>query len=101
RAAQSPGRQFRHRRVARRGGGVLDPLRPAGQGARRVAAVAGRRHPGGAAVNDRASEPAGAVTPFDTPERRALRELTALFVRREAVPYLADWEAGGEVPRDL
>ena len=32
--------QLRHRRAARRGGGRLDPVRPAGQGARRVAALA-------------------------------------------------------------
>jgi acyl-CoA dehydrogenase len=51
------------------------------------------------------SEPAkrtgGAVDPFDTPERRQLRELTRLFVEREVRPHLDSWERAGEVPRDL
>lgn len=39
--------------------------------------------------------------PFDTAERRALREVCRRFVRREIVPYLDDWERAGEVPREL
>jgi acyl-CoA dehydrogenase len=39
--------------------------------------------------------------PFDTPERRTLRETVHRFTGREIVPYLADWERVGEVPRDL
>jgi acyl-CoA dehydrogenase len=41
------------------------------------------------------------VNEFDTPERRALRELTRRFVEREVRPHLDDWERAGEVPRDL
>ncbi|MBP2478224.1 acyl-CoA dehydrogenase [Crossiella equi] len=39
--------------------------------------------------------------PFDTPERRTLRETVRAFTRREVVPHLADWERAGEVPREL
>jgi len=39
--------------------------------------------------------------PFDTPERRQLRELTRSFVQREVVPHLDAWERAGEVPRSL
>ncbi|MEU1889288.1 acyl-CoA dehydrogenase family protein [Micromonospora rifamycinica] len=41
------------------------------------------------------------MTIVDTPERRQLRELTRAFVTREVLPYLADWERAGEVPRAL
>ena len=34
-------------------------------------------------------------------ERDALRETAATFVRREVLPHLDDWEAAGEVPREL
>jgi acyl-CoA dehydrogenase len=34
-------------------------------------------------------------------EWTAIRELAAEFVRREVLPHLDDWEAAGEVPRDL
>ena len=33
--------------------------------------------------------------------RDAIREMAAEFVRREVVPHLDDWEAAGEVPREL
>jgi acyl-CoA dehydrogenase len=39
--------------------------------------------------------------PFETEERRRLRELTRAFVTREVRPHLADWERVGEVPRAL
>ena len=39
--------------------------------------------------------------PFDTPERRALRDLTRDFVVREVRPHLAQWEAEGALPRSL
>lgn len=39
--------------------------------------------------------------PFDTSERRALRELTRNFVARDVTPHLAEWERAGEVPRAL
>jgi acyl-CoA dehydrogenase len=39
--------------------------------------------------------------PWTTPERRALRESAAAFVRREVLPGLAGWEEAGEVPRAL
>lgn len=38
---------------------------------------------------------------FATPERVALRELVRRFVTREVLPWLADWERAGELPRDL
>jgi len=41
------------------------------------------------------------MNPFDTEERRALRDLTRRFVAREVEPNLADWERAGEVPRTL
>jgi acyl-CoA dehydrogenase len=37
---------------------------------------------------------------FSTPERMALRESVRAFVRRDVVPYLAAWEAAGELPRE-
>jgi acyl-CoA dehydrogenase len=39
--------------------------------------------------------------PFDTAERRALRELTRSFVVREVLPHLDAWERAGALPRDL
>jgi len=39
--------------------------------------------------------------PFDTPERRTLRETVKRFTEKEIVPHLADWERAGEVPREL
>ena len=39
--------------------------------------------------------------PFDTPERRALRELTRDFVVREVLPDLDEWERVGDIPRSL
>jgi acyl-CoA dehydrogenase len=39
--------------------------------------------------------------PFDTAERRALRELTRRFVEREVRPHLDGWERAGEVPRSV
>ena len=39
--------------------------------------------------------------PWATPERLALRESAAGFVRRHVVPHLSDWEDAGEVPREL
>jgi acyl-CoA dehydrogenase len=39
--------------------------------------------------------------PFDTPERRALRQLTRDFVVREVLPDLDEWERVGEIPRSL
>ncbi|WP_426509793.1 acyl-CoA dehydrogenase family protein [Dactylosporangium sp. McL0621] len=39
--------------------------------------------------------------PFETEERRRLRELTRRFVEREVRPHLDEWERAGEVPRAL
>ncbi|MDA8071729.1 MAG: acyl-CoA dehydrogenase family protein, partial [Actinomycetota bacterium] len=39
--------------------------------------------------------------PWATPERIALRQLVRSFVGREVVPYLAEWESAGELPREL
>jgi acyl-CoA dehydrogenase len=41
------------------------------------------------------------MSPFDTPERKALRETTRRFVEREVVPHLDEWERAGELPREL
>jgi acyl-CoA dehydrogenase len=43
----------------------------------------------------------GAVDPFETEERRALRATVRRFVEREVAPHLAGWEQAGEVPRSL
>ncbi|HEX2419109.1 MAG TPA: acyl-CoA dehydrogenase family protein, partial [Micromonosporaceae bacterium] len=42
-----------------------------------------------------------ALDPFDTPERRTLRDTARRFAEREIVPYLADWERSGEIPREI
>jgi acyl-CoA dehydrogenase len=41
------------------------------------------------------------MSPFDTPERKALRETTRRFVERDVVPHLDEWERVGELPREL
>lgn len=41
------------------------------------------------------------IDPFDTPERRALRDSCRAFVAREIVPYLPRWEQEGKIPREL
>ncbi|WP_037559703.1 acyl-CoA dehydrogenase family protein [Spirillospora albida] len=38
---------------------------------------------------------------WDTPERAELRKLVRTFTEREIVPFLADWEDAGELPREL
>lgn len=38
---------------------------------------------------------------FDTAERRALRSTIRTFVEREVLPYQADWERDGALPRSL
>ena len=68
------------------------PLRPAGQGGRRVAARSRLLD-----VPEDCCEP----DPWTTPERLALRE-TARGVRPPVVlPHLDEWEDAGEVPRAL
>lgn len=41
------------------------------------------------------------MSPWNTPERLALRELVREFTAKEIVPFLADWERAGELPREL
>ncbi|PPK64721.1 acyl-CoA dehydrogenase family protein [Actinokineospora auranticolor] len=41
------------------------------------------------------------MTPFDTPERRDLREAVRRFTTTEIRPHLDTWERDGELPRDL
>ena len=41
------------------------------------------------------------MNPFDSAERRALRETVRSFVQREVLPYQDQWEAAGELPRSL
>ncbi|MGV9744724.1 acyl-CoA dehydrogenase family protein [Rhodococcus zopfii] len=38
---------------------------------------------------------------WDTDERKALRQLTADFTRKEIVPHLDTWEREGAIPREL
>lgn len=38
---------------------------------------------------------------FSTATRRSLRDTVRTFVEKEVAPHLADWEARGEVPREL
>jgi acyl-CoA dehydrogenase len=41
------------------------------------------------------------IDPFETSERRALRESCRSFVTKEIVPHVAEWERAGEIPREL
>ncbi|MCE5290486.1 MAG: acyl-CoA dehydrogenase family protein [Nocardiaceae bacterium] len=41
------------------------------------------------------------LSPWDTPERRALTDLVRAFTRREIAPYVTEWEEAGELPREL
>jgi acyl-CoA dehydrogenase len=41
------------------------------------------------------------VNPFETPERRALRETIRRFVAHDVLPFQDEWEAAGELPRSL
>ncbi|KAA1395587.1 acyl-CoA dehydrogenase family protein [Aeromicrobium ginsengisoli] len=41
------------------------------------------------------------MSAWDTPERRALREMVTAFTEKEVVPHLPAWENACEVPRDL
>src|SRR5699024_9671444 len=88
----------RHQRPARRGRGRLDAFRPAGQGVRRMAARPLRRYTRRTGVRKFMEQP---MNVWDTPERRALADTTAAFVRAEVAPHLAEWEEGGQVPRWL
>jgi acyl-CoA dehydrogenase len=40
-------------------------------------------------------------SPWNTPERPALRALVRDFTRREIVPNIGEWERAGAVPRSL
>lgn len=42
-----------------------------------------------------------ATDPFETDERRALRALVTEFTEREIAPNLPEWEAAGQLPREL
>ena len=39
--------------------------------------------------------------PFETPERKAFRDLVRRFVAEEITPYVDEWDERGEVPREL
>jgi acyl-CoA dehydrogenase len=41
------------------------------------------------------------VSPWDTPERVALRETVRRFAAAEILPYQGEWELAGELPRQL
>ncbi|WP_396932472.1 acyl-CoA dehydrogenase family protein [Mycolicibacterium sp.] len=41
------------------------------------------------------------VSPWETPERRALTDLVQAFTRKEIAPYVTEWEEAGELPREL
>lgn len=40
-------------------------------------------------------------SPYDAPERKALRALVSQFTARQIAPNLPGWEEGGQLPRDL
>lgn len=52
-------------------------------------------------MSELASEPKVPTSPFETPERTALRKTVRRFMENEVLPYLGDWERAGELPRDL
>ena len=41
------------------------------------------------------------MNPFETSERRALRETVRRFVQTDVLPYQDEWERAGELPRSL
>ena len=41
------------------------------------------------------------MNPWNTPERRALREMVTSFTQREIAPHLPSWEDAGMLPREL
>ncbi|MEU5879101.1 acyl-CoA dehydrogenase family protein [Spirillospora sp. NPDC047279] len=41
------------------------------------------------------------MSPWNTPERTALRKLVREFTAREIMPFLPEWEDAGELPREL
>ncbi|MGN6605620.1 MAG: acyl-CoA dehydrogenase family protein [Jatrophihabitans sp.] len=41
------------------------------------------------------------TSPFETPERKALRETVRRFVTSDVLPHLDGWERAGELPRSL
>lgn len=41
------------------------------------------------------------TSPFETPERKALRELARKFAEAEILPHQDEWEHTGELPREL
>ncbi|MCT7365052.1 MULTISPECIES: acyl-CoA dehydrogenase family protein [Mycobacteriaceae] len=41
------------------------------------------------------------VSPWETPERRALTDLAQAFTHKEIAPYVTEWEEAGELPREL
>ncbi|MQA60050.1 MAG: acyl-CoA dehydrogenase [Actinophytocola sp.] len=94
RAAEAARAELRRRGHSRAGSRLPGPVRPAGQGTRRVAQKPAHRNPGGSPVSS-------ALTPFDTPERKALRETVRRFVREEILPHQDEWERTGELPREL
>jgi acyl-CoA dehydrogenase len=47
------------------------------------------------------SAPVSAHDAWETPERRELRAMVRRFTEREIVPWLAEWEDAGELPRSL
>ncbi len=41
------------------------------------------------------------TSPFETPERQALRQMVRRFANEELAPHLEEWERAGELPRSL
>ena len=41
------------------------------------------------------------MSPWETPERRQLRDTVRAFVEREVRPNMDQWERDGELPRSL
>src|SRR5699024_9341189 len=106
-AAEPACGQLRHRGTARRGGGLQRAFRPAGQGARGVAALPAHRHARhrGRLGHDR-SGGVRTMTGDDSdrwngPDAAALRRTVSGFMAREVLPYQEEWERAGELPRTL
>ena len=77
-AGQPPCGQRGHRGHPRRGRRRVDPVRPAGQGPRRMAAQPARRRPGGAVVSQLSSTVDSSTVDFQENRRSMLDALDAL-----------------------
>ena len=91
-AAEPAGGQLRDRGHPRPGRGLSGAVRPAGQGAGRMAAQP-------ASSTSRRSFLS--MTIWHTPEREQLRKTVRAFAEREVLPHVDEWERTGDLPREL